>query len=396
MKKIITIFILTLVFVSCKSGKEECDDALFPFKGIHDHFVYFCIPEDMSKCQPLAIVHTHFGWRAFYGAFPNLECIDSTDGIVLRPYAVFCEDNDTLWGMEEYVDGTITGRYFVPYHGSAEEPHEIYWYSEYELCYLKTGSTDTVRFYMSALPDSSMVCFDDDVDKGTIKNCEKCGHCSVDHSSFVMLHEIIKNINLVHFNDVDMPANTNYAASPDGQMQLYNHLAYTGGNGFGSVVNNIVLAYNNNGQTRLLYDFTVPYFNRVLEDAGQRMNFGLLYDFRIHCAYFGNATYYLIESNPIDQSPMPIGNHDEDYYYIDDCPHANYWNVIAAYKIEKGKFVPAPIMGGKSTLCIVADSVTQPMNFSIIPDENVLCVPHVEGPQYIFKGRYDRIKLTGR
>ena len=395
MKKVLYIIILTFVFVSCKSGDEECNDALFPFKGIHDYFVYFGIPMDMSKCQPLAIVHTHFGWRAFYGAFPNLECIDSTDGIVLKPYVVFCEDKDTLWGMEEYMDGTITGRYFVPYHSSDDEPYDIYWYSECELCYLKTGSADTVRFHLSALPDSSMVCFDDDVDKGTIKNCKKCGHYSIDHSSFVMLHEIIKNINLVQFNDVDMPANTYYAASPDGQMQLYNHLAYTGGNVFGSVVNNIVLAYNNNGQTCLLYDFSYPYYQNVIGDTGQYMNFGLFYDFRIHCTYVGKTTYYFIESNPIDESPTPIGHNDEECY-DSDRPHANYWDIIAAYKIERGKLVPSPIMSGKSTLLIVADSVTQPMNFSIIPDENVLCVPHVEGPQYIFNGKYDRIKLAGR
>lgn len=392
MKKIITIFILTLVFVSCKNSNEECNDALFPFKGIHDHFVYFGIPMDMSKCQPLAIVHTHFGWRAFYGAFPDLECIDSTDGIALKPYVVFCEDGDTLWGMEECVGGSISGQYFVPYHGGDDEPYAIYWFSEHVLCYLKTGSTDTIRFYMSALPDSSMVCFDDDVKNGTIKNCEDCGHYSIDHSSFVMLHEMVKNIDMVSYNCIDLPSHTFWAASPDEEMMLFNHLASTGGNGYGSVDNNIVLAYNNDGQTCLLYDFSYPYINGILDAAKQEMNFGLFLGFKIHCAYVGKTTYYLIESTPIDQAPLPIGQHDE-VYYDSDWPLANHWDVIAAYKIERGKLVPAPILGGKSTLCIMADSVTRPMNFTIIPDENVLCVPHVEGPQYIFNGKYDRIKI---
>ena len=263
MKKLTTIIILTLAFLSCKSGNDECIDALFPFKGIHDHSVYFCIPEDMSKCQPLAIVHTLVGWRAFYGAFPNLENVDSTDGIALKPYVVFCEDKDTMWGMEEYVDGTITGRYCVSYHGRADEPNEIIWYGEYELCYLKTGSTDTVRFYMSTLPDSSMVCFDDDAEKGTIKNCENCGHYSIDHSSYVMLHEMVKNIDMLSHNGVDLPSHTFLAASPDEEMMLFNHLASTGGNGYGSVDNNIVLAYNNDGQTCLLYDFSYPYIKGI-------------------------------------------------------------------------------------------------------------------------------------
>lgn len=394
MKRLFTILIILPVFFSCKSGKDGCTDALVPFKGIHDHFVYFGIPVDMSRCQPLAIVHTQYGWRAFYGAFPDLEYIDSTDGIALSPYVVFCEDNDTVWGMEECVGGTVAGRYFVPYQGSSDEPYDIYWFSGYELCYLRTGSTDTVHFSLAALPDSSMVCFDDDVDKGKTKNCENCGYYSVDHSSYVMLHEIIKNIDMVLYNGVDLPSHTFLANSPDEQMILINHLAYTGGNGFGSVVNNIVLVYNSDDQTCLLYDFSIPYMNSIFDAAKQEMNFSIFRDFRIHCAYIGNTTYYLIESTPIDQAPMPIGQHDEGYYDA-DWPHANYWNAIAAYKIERGKLVPAHIIGGKSTLCIVADSVTRPMNFSIIPDENVLCVPHVEGPQYIFNGKYDRIKLAG-
>lgn len=208
-----------------------------------------------------------------------------------------------------------------------------------------------------------------------------------------MLHDMVKNIDFVMFGGFEQPTFSETVISPDGTIRIVNFAEQTGGNGSGSVVNKTVLAYENAGGTSLLFDFMYLYANNILKDAPSRqMNFGIFEDFKIHCVYINNITYYLIESHPVDDAPCLI-EYGEDGECV-TSKMANHWCVAAAYRISKGKFVPAPIIDGKSTLCVVADSVTRPMFLTVIPDENVLCVPHVDKADYIFNGKYDRIRLT--
>lgn len=104
MKKKFFVLFLVCTFASCKNKSIE---ALENGREPGEIFAYLCTPANPGECLPLTIISTKFGWRAFYGAVPELLYIDSTDGIMLEPYVV---KNDSIYiesGFIEYVDGNV-------------------------------------------------------------------------------------------------------------------------------------------------------------------------------------------------------------------------------------------------------------------------------------------------
>ncbi len=387
MKKYVLLLLVTLTVISCKQQQEYEYESAVDCEFLDDFHAIFCIPENPSQCLPLIIIKTQYGWKAVYGPLGVIDSMGPTDGIVLKPGMDYAEGSDTVLKMDEYVDGNINGKYFFPNNNI-----ESWFDGLLELCYLRNGSKDTVRFYASALPDTASTFFADEQESAMYeKSNEDDKYDFGPNKKNAFLYEILKEVHYYMYN-LSLPFYAECACSDDGQIQLYNNIYAMDNHCHDCSLNDITVVYDYNDKLCLLNDFSRPYGNSVLSDNGRSFNFGVFCDFKIHSAYFGDKTCYLIESHIEDTHPSPIEDQDSLNNNIVDF-FALHFSMIAAYCLDNGKLVPVPAINGKSSLCIVADSIAQPMTFAVIPDENVLCVPHVEKPHYVFNGKYDRVRL---
>jgi hypothetical protein len=362
MRKIILLFVIDLLITGCGRNEEPISNS--------DVQAYFCIPERLESCLPLVIYNTSNGWFAHYGGSATASSIE----LHLRK----CNDDEVENGLalsfEEYVDNKLNGCYFFTDFG--------------KMYYLKQGTNDTISFYCTHLYNTYILSREPKNADEEFYYDENFDYLECELDCQRALLQAYSNPRRTLKNGMDFSDEENVfecVASPDGKVRLTSIPYHTRGNGMGTNCEYTILQYKDGTGVSTLCGFGNPYYMDIMENKGFDMNFGHLKDYRIHLVRINGIDYYLIESSPWDECPISIVE-GKDYY-------AFYWSAISAYRIYNGKFCPAPILGGKKSICIKANDVTTDMHFIVDAQKRIIKVPRVSEKDYSFSGEYDTVQL---
>lgn len=368
-KQLFILVPLCTILFSCQQ-KKELD--LGPIE------IIYCSPSDPAKCLPLEIKHSADGWQAKYVGSKSKEAIS------LKPRFSQGEFDDSIIVFDEYLNGMINGSYAFENNSPAVNYTDPFHHVVYKSA---SGGKSFSFFSITIYKDdifidnrdikdsfSKIMNYDEDDPPGRGSERRDVNIAYLLHSNPQTFTYPFKNI------DEDFEVIT----SKDKQLRIYKYYCWDGGNGMSASYNNAMAQYMTQKGIITLDDFEHSIYKRLKDFDGA--NFPKCTRFRIIQATLKEKTHYLIETAYFDPQPMPFVEGSDDFYKTDDL-------ALFAYHIEKGKFIPSKILGGKSMIELVNTGCDDNDHFKYNDTTKELSIPIVNTKTHALTKKYRTIKI---
>lgn len=353
---------------SCDSDKEPNLDFVQ---------VIFCTPTDPSRCLPMEISNTTNGWIA------NYIGSNAKDNIQLRPHYCLNEFGDSTITFDEYIGDEVNGSYSFGEISQEEFPD-----SYHEVLYRNAIGKETATFFASVISKDDIFINNKDIKDSyfKIKNHRDnapigCGSQRRDLNLIYLLHTNPQTFVYNFQNDDEFET----ISSKDGFLRIYRYYSWTGGNGFGSSSNEIIVQYKTKQGIVTLDDFSSILYLRMKDFKGA--NFPNCNRINIIQASLNGKKHYLIEAVYSDPCPRPFVEGNEDIFKTDNL-------VLFAYTIEKGKLTPSNILDGNSMIELVNFGCDEGDHFTYNDNNKILCIPLLDKRSYTFTGKVREIRIN--